>query len=262
MASVALVRTVIAVVVALLLARAAVGAWRNRWLAVRVWRSVRPRHVAGSLGLLAAVLGTFLLLVTVLPVTAWGPGTLLGLTGNAVFAPIEGALQDVPAVTGAAAPAAFPWPQAAAVLGFLALLVVLFPFLAYGEERAFRSGLERAGPGRQLWSALRFGLIHLVMLIPLAAALAIAVAGLGYGLAYRSRYARALATLPPVTTVVAQPPAAFAPGVVAEEVLVLRADTAGAEAAALLESTTWHATFNTLVAVTVAAGYLLSLTVA
>lgn len=258
MAAVAVARTVIAVVVALLLARAAVGAWRHRQLARRVWRSVRARHLLGSLGLLVGVLGTFLGLMTLVPVTGWGLGSLLGLAGNAVFAPIEGALQDVPAVTGVAAPS-FPWAQAAGVLGFLALLVVLFPFLAYGEERAFRSGLERAGPGRQLWAALRFGLVHLVMLIPLAAALAIAVAGLGYGIAYRRRYARALATLPPVPTVVARPPTVFAPGVVGQEALVLRADTAGAEAAALLESTTWHATFNTVVAVTVAAGYLLSL---
>ena len=250
-----MVRTLVVVAVVVLLVRAALGAWQNRRLSLRVWSSVRTRHVLASLALLAGVLGTFFLLVTLVPVTGYGLGRFIGLTGNAVFAPIEGALQDVPAISGAPAARTFPWLQAGGVLAFLALLVVLFPFLAFGEERAFRAGLEHASGLRLVWASLRFGLIHLVMLIPLAAALGIALAGFGYGLAYRHRYHRALAQLPPIA--VPAPAASFSGATVTA--LELRPDTAGARAAALLESTTYHMTFNTLIALVVAVGYLTSL---
>jgi hypothetical protein len=114
---------------------------------------------------------------------------------------------------------------------FLALLFALFPWLAYVEELTFRQGLELATPAREAWAALRFGLAHLFMLVPLAAALAIAVAGFAYGRVYRSAYRRAATHLEPVQ----------------------------ARAEAVLAATTWHATFNSLAVLAVLAGLVFGL---
>jgi hypothetical protein len=221
----ALPRLLVSAVVLVLLARAARVAWANRAVARAVWTRVRVRHVVGSLVLLAAVLALVVGLVTAVPVTGVGLGSLLGLTGNVVFAPVE-SIASAPAAT-ASEEATLRWPALAAIGGFLALLVALFPWLAYVEERAFRAGLEHASLGRQIVVALRFGLLHLVMLIPLAAALAIGLAGFVYGRIYRAAYRRA---------------AAFAPG--------------SARAEAVLASTVWHATFNSLVVVLVAVSFV------
>lgn len=216
-------RLVVALVVVGLLARTVRPAWRHRGLALRVWSRIRLRHVLGSAVLLVVVVGVALTLLSSVPVTRFGLGELVGVTGNALFAPVE----EVAARGGESGEA-----LGLAVTGvFLAGLLALFPWLAYVEERAFREGLELAGPGRELWTALRFGLAHMVMLVPLAAALAIAVAGLVYGRVYRHAYRRAAMTMGPVT----------------------------ARAEAVLSATTWHATFNTLVVLGVLIGLVFDL---
>jgi hypothetical protein len=221
-------RLVVAVVVVGLLARAARPAWQHRRLALRIWSRIRPRHVLGSLGLLAVVLGVALALLQFVPVTRFGLGSAVGVTGNAVFAPVEevSARSGGGDFTAPGAPSAggLQGPALAAVGGFLALLVALFPWLAYVEERVFREGLERASARGEAWTALRFGLVHLVMLVPLAAALAIGVAGFFYGRVYRRAYART-----------------------------------AARGEAVLASTTWHTTFNTLIVLLVFAALALGL---
>ncbi len=240
----AAVRLLVAVVVVVLLARSARLAWRNRRLAVEVWRRIRPGHVAGAVALLVVVVTVAVGLTLAVPLTGLGLGSLVGLTGNAVFAPVE----EVALRSGGASPIAGGEAGNALITvvtaAFVLLLVALFPWLAYIEERVFRDGLERAGFGRQLWTALRFGLLHLVMLIPLAAALAVAVAGFAYGVAYRTAYRRTLVSSATVAGPfgVALPAAAVVPGV--------------ARAEALLASTVWHTTFNSLIALAVLAGLL------
>jgi len=164
-------RLIVATVILALLVRALRPAWRNRRLALRVWSSIRPRHVLGSLGLLAVVIGVVLTLLAYVPLSRVGLGSLVGLSGNAVFAPVEeAAVRSQEAGDGGGGGGG--GGQALLLVGagaFLVLLLGLFPELAHREELAFRQGLERAGPGRELWSALRFGLAHLVMLVPLAA---------------------------------------------------------------------------------------------
>jgi hypothetical protein len=212
------VRTLVAVGVVVLLLRAGRQAWRARDLAVRVWASIRPRHVLGSLALLGAVAGVAWALLTFVPPTRYGLGSLIGLTGNVVFAPVE----EVGARTGSG-------PVLLAVVGgFFAVLLALFPFLAFAEERTFRAGLEHATPAREALVALRFGLVHLVMLVPIAAALAIALAGWVYGRIYRRAYARA--DLPPPAR----------------------------RATALLAATTWHTTFNSVLVMLVWVSLLLA----
>lgn len=219
-------RLLVAAVILALLARALRPAWRNRRFALRVWSSIRPRHVLGSLALLSVVLGVVLTLLAYVPLTRVGLGTLVGLSGNAVFAPVEEAAVRSQQAGGGGG-------QVLLLIGtgaFLVLLLALFPELAHREELAFRQGLERAGPGRELWAALRFGLAHLVMLVPLAAALAIAVAGFAYGRVYRRAYATASAQ---VSVGDGGP----------EQPVSVRA----ARAEAVFAATVWHTTFNSLV---------------
>jgi hypothetical protein len=220
-------RLAVAGVILLLLARSARVAWRNRRLAVTVWRRIRPRHVAGSLVLLTAVLATAVALLELVPVTSFGLGTLIGLTGNAVFAPIEEATARGSAANGGAGIGqALTWGTVAFLVG----LLTLFPWLAYVEERVFREGLERADRPHRLWAALRFGLAHLIMLVPVAAALAIGIAGLWYGRVYVRAFQRAARdeTITPDQ----------------------------ARSRAVLESTVWHTTFNSLLVVLLIAGVL------
>jgi hypothetical protein len=235
-------RLLVALVIVGLVARTLRPAWRNRRLALRVWSGIRPRHVLGSAGLLAVVVAVALVLLSYVPVTRIGLGTLIGVSSNAVFAPIEeiaarsGGLSAPQADGDSAAPDRQRGIALAVIGGFLAVLVALFPWLAYVEERTFREGLERAGLAMEVWAALRFGLVHLVMLVPLAAALAIAVAGFAYGRIYRRAYGRAVARL------------GAEPGV-----------RRLARTEAVLASTRWHATFNSLVVIGVFASIVLGL---
>ena len=213
----AALRIVVAVVILGLLARSARFAWRNRDLAATVWRRMRPRHVLGSIVLLGVVVVVASLLILAVPLSGVSLGSLIGLTGNAVFAPVE-------QVAGAGGPTPTAGVDAAvwiATAAFLLLLLALFPWLAYVEERMFRHGLERGGLGTQLWTALRFGLVHLVMLVPLAAALAVGVAGFFYGRVYLRTFHRVNVEHGP----------------------------AAARSEAVLASAVWHATFNSLIVV-------------
>ncbi len=216
----------IVLIVLLMLIRSTLGAWRNRRVAVAVWRRIRLRHILGSLGLIAVVVAVAVTLSTLVPVTQFGLGSLVGVSGNAMFAPVQDVLLD--GGVGAPAEHGAGWLGPALVTGFCGLLLVLFPWLAYVEERIFREGLEHASLRRQAGAALRFGLAHVAMLIPVAAALAIGVAGFVYGLIYRAAYRRAAnGTL-------------HAPG--------------WARAEAVLVSTVWHTTFNSLLVVLLLVG--------
>ena len=220
-------RLAVAVVIIVLLARSARVAWGNRGLAVTVWRRIRVRHVLGSVGLIAVVLTVTVGLLTYVPVTGYGLGTLIGLTGNAVFAPVE----EAAIRAGAGTPDADPVIEQAvnyATVAFMAALLTLFPWLAYVEERVFREGLERVRWPRRVWAALRFGLAHLIMLVPIAAALAIGVAGLWYGRVYVRAFRRAAG----------------------DDLLTVES----ARRSAVLESTVWHTTFNSVLVVLLIVG--------
>lgn len=242
-------RLAVAGVVLVLLARAACVAWRNRRLAVTVWRRIRARHVLGSFALLVIVLSVAVGLLELVPATGYGLGMLVGLNSNAVFAPLE----EASLRTGGAglAGAAGGTPSAGvealaiavAACAFLTCLLLMFPWLAYVEERTFREGLEDATVLREIATALRFGLLHLVMLIPVAAALAIAVAGFVYGRIYRRAHRRAAVRFSMVDGPLGPVRVATSP--------------ARARGEAVLESTVWHTTFNSLIVVLVLAGVLL-----
>jgi hypothetical protein len=241
---VAFLRIAVAGVIILLLLRAVRPAWQHRTLAYAVWRRIRPRHVLGCLALMVVVASVMLGLLRFVPITGYGFGTFIGLSGNAVFAPLEeasiraggqglaGPPRPIDAVE--AGPGAADVAFLAGGSAFLVLLLLLLPWLAYVEERTFREGLETAGPVREVATALRFGLVHLIMLIPLAAALAVGVAGFAYGRIYRRSYRRGLERTEEVEGPLG-------------EVVAVAPSPARVRAHAVLDATVWHATFNSMI---------------
>jgi hypothetical protein len=177
-------RYLLAIVVLTLLVRAGRVAWSRRSLAYDVWRTARPRHLLGATGMLVLVIATSYTLIGLAPVLGRGLGDLFGITGNAVFAPVDAAAGATQVGTEAASGAGDVL-FLLAITVFLGLLGMLLPWFAFVEEEVFRAGSETWSTPRRAVGALWFGSVHLVMLVPLAAALSIAVAGGVYGEVYR-----------------------------------------------------------------------------
>lgn len=237
------------------LARATRAGWRQRRLVVAVWRAIRPRHVVGSLALLAVVGTLATVLIDRVPGMSVGLGHLLGVTGNAVFVPLSEAVAHA-----GPAPARGPdWVLIGLSTGFLGLLTALLPWLAFVEEEVFRAGLEDASPPREAAAALVFGLAHLVMLVPVGAALAIAVAGLVYGRLYRRAHRRADGRSLPVPVALAFRPTRRS-AAAADRARTSDGDPRPErrQAAAVFASTVSHTTFNTTVVVVVWLGIVIS----
>lgn len=176
-------RIVLALAVVVLMARAGRVAWSRRDLALDVWRSVRLRHVAGGVALVLVILTVTVSAVELVPWLGFGLGDLFGTSGgNAVFAPVDVAGE---AVTPDGQLDGGDVLYLAVVTVFLALLAALLPWFAFVEEEVFRAGAEAWSVGRRVAAAAVFGAAHLVMLIPLGAAIGLTVAGLVYGEVYR-----------------------------------------------------------------------------
>lgn len=234
--------------IVVLLARSARTAWDQRLLVREIWQRITLRHVLGSALLLAVVLTVAATLLTALPWLGHGLGSLVGFHGNAVFVPLEEAV----AHSGPVPTSGPDWMVIGLATVFLALLAALLPWLAFVEEEIFRAGLERAELGEQIRSAVWFGLVHLVMLVPLAAALAIAVAGFAYGRVYRRAFTRSRGQEVPPSVVRAYRPTKRATAAAAAHASsAMDVQVAGRpehrQAAATLASAVWHTTFNTLV---------------
>lgn len=260
-----LLRLLIVAWVLVTLVRAGATAWRQRRLVVAVWRRVRLRHLVGCLALLVVVATVAEVLIRTVPGMGWGLGELLGFTGNAVFAPLEEAVSrsGPPPATGP------DWTLIGLTSGFLLPLLVMLPWLAFVEEEVFRAGLEDAALPRQLAAATVFGLAHLVMLVPVGAALAVGVAGFVYGSVYRRAYADVgPGKVPEVALRVFRPTRRSAAAAHRARLAVpVHAPTAASDvgstpaepsaepsperrqAAAVLASTVWHTTFNSMIVV-------------
>ena len=245
-----------------MLVRAGAAAWQQRRLVVTVWRRIRVAHVLGAMGLLVLVGGLASVLIVFVPGMGFGLGSLVGLTGNAVFAPLEEAAAQSAAV---AAPHR-DWLLAALTTLFLGGLALMLPWLAFVEEEMFRAGLEDAPLPVEGRRALVFGLAHLVMLVPIGAALAVGTAGFVYGRIYRRAYRHGRGHPPPAVAAVYRPTrhaaaaadrARATPDVDERSpmgpppLLVVDRTPERRQAEAVLASTVWHATFNTVVVVLV-----------
>lgn len=247
-------RIALVIVVLVLLARAARVAWGRRELARAVWGGIRPRHVVGSIGLLVVVVSVAVLAAAAVPALGRGLGDLFATTGNAVFVPVDVAAEATGATSTAGPNLAF----LAVVTVFLGLLGLLLPWFAFVEEEVFRAGAEAWGLPRRLLAALVFGAAHLVMLVPLAAALGIAVAGFVYGEVYRRSVIRPARPAPTALIRAFRPTRRSAAAVqrVAQDVLDAHRQRAR-QVDGLYASTVWHTTFNTTVVTLVWVTFLL-----
>lgn len=162
-----------------LLAKRVVDSIRHRGDLARVLAGLRPRHAAWGALVLTTTLVTLLLLGGV--VAQWVPALRLSwltlLTGE------NGSMFS------AAASDSHPVPMPI-VIALYGCLLLAMPLLALIEEKQFRVGAERRSPLRNAEMAVRFGLVHLIVGLPVFAALALATAGGWFTWIYRRAYAR------------------------------------------------------------------------
>ncbi len=236
------------------LVRAGRGAWSHRRLVLLVWSRIRPRHLLAAALLASIVIAIAGVLVSTVPGMDLGLGSLLGTSSNAVFTPLEEAVAH-----SGPPPASGPdWSLILITSGFLLPLLALLPWLAFVEEEVFRAGLEDASPRREAVAALVFGLAHMVMLVPLGAALAVGVAGFVYGRVYRSAYVHGDGREVPLPVLRSYRQTKRARAAAARARRPTRVGPSGAvglgdlrperrQAVAVLASTVWHTTFNSLI---------------
>lgn len=154
-------------------ASAAVRSEALRGRTFELVRSLRLRHFARAPLVIVAVVATAGLLLEV-PGLDWGWWTAIGGTGNVIVGGSERSSIGV-----------LQW--LAPVL-FVALLIPLLPLFAEREERMFRLGAESWSFWRRVRRAFEFGLVHLIMGIPIGVALALAVGGGYFTWAYLRGY--------------------------------------------------------------------------
>lgn len=181
---------------------------RDRTLTVV--RGLRPRHFLLGFPVLIAVAITAFTLIEI-PGLDFGWWWALGGTGNVITGGTERGedsvvLQLVPVV-------------------FLLVLLPLLPLLAEREEQMFRLGAEEWSTPRRIRRAVEFGLVHLIMGIPIGVALALSLGGGYFTWAYLRGWRRT-----------------------------------GSREAALLESTRAHTAYNGIVIVLALVGFVLAAT--
>lgn len=134
----------------------------GRMLVNEIVRGIRWRHIWPVPLVLAGVVAVATPLLAV-PGLDWGWWSALGGEGNPVFGS-----------SSATAGSAWEW---LVPLLFVCLLIPALPLFAHAEEVMFRRGAEGwSGGGRSL-KVVQFGLIHVIIGIPIAVALALSVGG-------------------------------------------------------------------------------------
>ena len=158
-----------------------VVSFRRSWQAgarrriAELLRGVRPHHFLLAVPGMVGVFVTLIVLFQVPPLQ-FGWWTAIGGQGNVAFGTTE---RTAGTVLGWLIP-----------LVFIVLLLPALPLLVDREERGFRLGAEDWSFRRRGWMGLRFGLLHLIAGIPIAAALAISVGGWWFTWVYLRAYRR------------------------------------------------------------------------
>ncbi len=149
---------------------------RNYQFVWSVWRRFRIKMFFECLGIFTLTVAAVITLWQVPGLNYGWINLFLGGSGNMFITPIQEGSASANILVRLMVP-----------LFFLALAFVL-PFLARAEERAFRKGHDEWG---SIWKqSVKFGLIHCVVGVPLAAGLALIISGLFYGLKYKRAFDR------------------------------------------------------------------------
>ncbi|HLF99051.1 MAG TPA: hypothetical protein VI916_01160 [Acidimicrobiia bacterium] len=131
---------------------------------VRIMRGLGRRQFLHAVPVLIAVMAALIALLQV-PGLSFGWWTAIGGVGNPVFGASEHGLEGDSSILLSGL--------------FVALLLVSLPLLVEREEMIFRRGAEQRGAFANTGFALLFGLLHVLVGIPIAAGLAISIGG-GY----------------------------------------------------------------------------------
>lgn len=151
------------------------GPVRRHWL--RIVTGLRLRHFLPAPLVLAAVMGTALLLLQV-PFLDFGWWTAIGGIGN----PVTGSTERT---VGTSLEWIIP-------LVFLTLLAPVLPLFAEREEQIFRLGAESDSWPRRAWRCVAFGAVHAIVGIPIGVALALSVGGAYFMASYLLAHRRTL----------------------------------------------------------------------
>jgi hypothetical protein len=146
---------------------------RARQRTVEIVRGLRPRHFLRAPVVLAGVLVVATALLRV-PGLSFGWWSAIGGTGNVILGS-----------TTRTAGTILVW---LVPVVFLLLLLPALGLFAEREEQTFRAGAEQWSLGERVATGLRFGLIHLIMGIPIAVALALSLGGWYFTWAYLRGY--------------------------------------------------------------------------
>lgn len=138
------------------------GSRHGRERVIAIVRGIRWRHVWPVPFVLAAVAITASVLVQV-PGLSFGWWSALGGTASPVLG-----------TTSTTDGTVLSWLLP---LGFVALLVPALPLFAMREEQIFRQGAQNWSARRRVWMAVRFGITHALIGIPIGVALALSIGG-------------------------------------------------------------------------------------
>jgi hypothetical protein len=141
-----------------------------------VLRGIRPRHFLIASIILTCTAAAITVLLAGDTVLRWGWWSVLGGTGNVILGEAQESGQILSDLI-------LP------ILILTPLLLSLGRFALY-EERIFRRGDEGRGIGGRLSRSLTFGLAHLIMGIPIGAAIGLGVGGFGFSQVYLRRWRR------------------------------------------------------------------------
>jgi len=136
---------------------------------------LRARHFGMGLAIIIPTLIAGAFLVAEVPLMDIGWFMFIGGGSNVALA--TPASESAPSVSKA-----LP-------LALIAIVALIAPMAAFREERMFRRGTERQSARRRWTRQVIFGLVHMIMGIPLGAALSLSFAGGGLMRVYRRRFA-------------------------------------------------------------------------
>jgi len=142
-----------------------------------VLSGVSARHFGAAILILLPTLVVGTLLIAGVPGMDIGWLKLIGGSGNA-------------AVASSGTPGTAPLLSLVLPLLLVLAIALVMPMVVLREERQFRRGSHAQSPAHRWRRQLTFGLAHLVMGIPIGAALALSVAGGGFMHVYRRGFAR------------------------------------------------------------------------